>query len=47
MWDSHDTELVLCALIAIGVVVGLVAWRNAPLPRYRTPAPEPAPALTT
>ena len=26
MWDSHDTELVLCALIAIGVVVGLVAW---------------------
>ncbi|SME91526.1 putative MFS family arabinose efflux permease [Cellulosimicrobium cellulans J34] len=32
--------------LAASAVVGLVAWRNAPLRRYRTPAPEPAPALT-
>jgi len=32
--------------LAASAVVGLVAWRNAPLRRYRTPAPEPAPART-
>ncbi|MTG87833.1 MFS transporter [Cellulosimicrobium sp. BIT-GX5] len=32
--------------LAASAVVGLVAWRNAPLRRYRIPAPEPAPALT-
>lgn len=26
MWDSHDTELVVYAALAIGVVVGLVGW---------------------
>lgn len=29
--------------LAASAVVGLVAWRNAPLRRYRTPAPEPLP----
>ncbi len=29
--------------LAASAVVGLVAWRNAPLRRYRTPAPEPVP----
>ncbi|NDO91015.1 MFS transporter [Cellulosimicrobium composti] len=32
--------------LAASAAVGLVAWRNAPLRRYRTPDPEPAPALT-
>ncbi|HEY8584810.1 MAG TPA: gluconate:H+ symporter [Capillimicrobium sp.] len=26
MWDSHDTQLVVYALVAIGLVIGLVAW---------------------
>jgi MFS family permease len=29
--------------LAASAVVGLVAWRNAPLRRYRTPSPHPAP----
>ncbi|MBM7818625.1 MFS family permease [Cellulosimicrobium cellulans] len=29
--------------LAASAVVGLVAWRNAPLRRYRTPTPEPIP----
>ncbi|MGO2042518.1 MAG: MFS transporter, partial [Cellulosimicrobium funkei] len=39
---SAPVALVAGGLVA-SAVVGLVAWRNAPLRRYRTPAPDPLP----
>lgn len=39
---SAPVALVAGGLVA-SAVVGLVAWRNAPLRRYRTPAPAPLP----